>query len=385
MNIFPKSISAMLAIGAVGFAVNSHAAVKCAPDSATSGQAAASCAQPVAYPGYSGHQGQWQPYYYNYGYQPWGGNWAPRRGNSNNSGWDSRNRWNNRDRWDGGNRWFNRGWGDYDSYVDTFGNLKFEMDFDLDFDWDVDADADVESDADSDFDSSSNYRGRNANRLYNRSYKRNYKRYYDDYYRGYGPYNYYNYNYGYNYPYTAAPQATPAPAPLQQPAEPAEQETDFARADVISEPLSQPLNVDDDNDRVLNSSDFCPSTAAGAVVDSFGCTVEEPIVLHGVNFHTDSDRLTQESMAILDGVSATLRAHPELKLEVSGHTDSDAEDNYNRVLSQHRAERVREYLIGKGASAANLTARGYGEERPIASNESAEGKALNRRVELNRL
>ena len=125
MNIFPKSISAMLAIGAVGFAVNSHAAVKCAPDSATSGQAAASCAQPVAYPGYSGHQGQWQPY------------------------------WNNRDRWDGGNRWFNRGWGDYDSYVDTFGNLKFEMDFDLDFDWDVDADADVESDADSDFDSSS--------------------------------------------------------------------------------------------------------------------------------------------------------------------------------------------------------------------------------------
>jgi outer membrane protein OmpA-like peptidoglycan-associated protein len=382
MNTLTKAITILLAGGAVGFAVNSHAAVKCAPGSATSAQAAASCTQPVAYPGYYGGQGQWQPHYYNYGYQPWGGNWTPRRGDSNDYDWDSRNRWNNRDRWKGDNRWFNRGWGDYDSYVDTFGNLKFEMDFDLDFDWDVDADADVDSDADTDFESSSNYRGRNANRFYNRYYNRNYPRYYDGYYRGYGPYNYYNYNYGYSYPYTAAPRVVPAPQ--QQPAAPAEQETDFARADVTSEGPTQPINVDDDNDRVLNSSDFCPNTAAGAVVDSFGCTIAEPIVLRGVNFHTDSDRLTQESMAILDGVAATLRAHPELKLEVSGHTDSDAEDNYNRDLSQRRAERVREYLIGKGASAGNLTARGYGEERPIASNQNAAGKALNRRVELNR-
>jgi outer membrane protein OmpA-like peptidoglycan-associated protein len=277
---------------------------------------------------------------------------------------------------DNSSRWLNNSWSDYDSYVDTFGNLHFDMDFDFEFDWDWDADADIDTDVDGYGEGYSQYDNRFDNRFDN-SY---YNRYYNGNYGRYAPYNYYyNYQYGYNYP--AAQQASTAPAPAPQPPAAAEP----AKVDVEPATPVKPISVDDDKDQVLNSSDFCPNTAEGAQVDAFGCAIDEVIVLRGVNFHTDSDNLTDESTVILDGVSTTLNAHPELKLEVSGHTDSDAEDDYNKHLSQRRAERVREYLINKGAAADNLTAKGYGEERPIASNDTAEGKSLNRRVELNRL
>jgi OOP family OmpA-OmpF porin len=104
-----------------------------------------------------------------------------------------------------------------------------------------------------------------------------------------------------------------------------------------------------------------------------------------VNFHHDSDELTEESLAILDGVAATLLNHPDLPLKVAGHTDSSGDDEFNMDLSQRRAASVRAYLVSKGVDAGHLTAHGYGEERPVASNADSAGRAANRRVELIRL
>jgi outer membrane protein OmpA-like peptidoglycan-associated protein len=143
--------------------------------------------------------------------------------------------------------------------------------------------------------------------------------------------------------------------------------------------------TDGDADGVNDLSDLCPDTAAGIAVDGLGCDDAARIVLRGVNFKTDSDELTIESLTILDGVSATLSAHPQIRVTVAGHTDSDGDDSYNKDLSQRRAQSVVDYLVGHGVDAANLIAQGFGEEQPVASNDTAEGKAQNRRVELNRL
>ena len=145
------------------------------------------------------------------------------------------------------------------------------------------------------------------------------------------------------------------------------------------------VNNDVDKDGILNEMDFCLETPAGTEVDSFGCSKQAAIVLRGVNFHTDSDQLTDSSTTILDKVVKTLVAHPELKVEVAGHTDSDGEDAYNKDLSQRRAATVVEYLVTNQVKPENLTAKGYGETMPMADNDTPEGKALNRRVELNRL
>jgi outer membrane protein OmpA-like peptidoglycan-associated protein len=137
-----------------------------------------------------------------------------------------------------------------------------------------------------------------------------------------------------------------------------------------------------DTDGVVDSGDLCPDTAAGVAVDATGCEREKPITLRGVNFHFNSDELTAESRVILDGVAATLLNHPDLKLEVAGHTDSEGVDEFNLDLSQRRSASVRAYLVSRGVNAENLTSQGYGEARPVGSNQDAAGRAANRRVEL---
>jgi outer membrane protein OmpA-like peptidoglycan-associated protein len=109
------------------------------------------------------------------------------------------------------------------------------------------------------------------------------------------------------------------------------------------------------------------------------------LILEGVNFITDSAELTPESKATLDRTAASLARWPEVRVEVGGHTDSMADDAYNMQLSQRRAETVRAYLIRAGISAKRLEARGYGETRPIAPNDTEAGRARNRRVELTRI
>jgi len=110
--------------------------------------------------------------------------------------------------------------------------------------------------------------------------------------------------------------------------------------------------------------------------------VGEKVVLRGVNFKTASAQLTLNSYAVLDNVVDILMDHVEIELEIQGHTDSQGSDEYNQGLSQRRADSVRNYLLQKGVEARRLRAIGYGERFPIASNDTADGRALNRRVEF---
>jgi len=109
------------------------------------------------------------------------------------------------------------------------------------------------------------------------------------------------------------------------------------------------------------------------------------LILEGVNFITDSAELTAESKGTLDRTVASLKRWPKVRVEIGGHTDAVADDAYNLELSQRRAESVRSYLIRAGIAADRLEAKGYGETRPIAPNDTDAGRARNRRVELRRI
>lgn len=120
-------------------------------------------------------------------------------------------------------------------------------------------------------------------------------------------------------------------------------------------------------------------------VDIMPEKVGEKIVLRGVNFETASSKLTLNSYAVLDNVVEILDEHTEIEIEIQGHTDSQGSDAYNQDLSERRANSVRNYLLQKGVTASRITAIGYGERFPRATNDTAEGRALNRRVEFLRL
>lgn len=140
--------------------------------------------------------------------------------------------------------------------------------------------------------------------------------------------------------------------------------------------------LDSDGDGVLDRLDRCPGTRAGIKVDVNGCEIPEVISLQGVNFATNSANLTPGSAATLDAAAATLAKRGNVRVEVAGHTDSRGSAARNRVLSQQRAESVMRYLVSKGVDPANLTARGYGPDSPVADNKTESGRAANRRVEL---
>ena len=140
--------------------------------------------------------------------------------------------------------------------------------------------------------------------------------------------------------------------------------------------------LDDDGDGVVNSKDKCPGTAAGTAVDNSGCELAAEYKLVGVNFEFDSARLTADSTSKLNDALKILQRHADLKVEVAGHTDSRGSDSYNQGLSERRAKAVADYLIGKGANAANITVKGYGESQPVADNGTEAGRADNRRVEF---
>ncbi len=136
---------------------------------------------------------------------------------------------------------------------------------------------------------------------------------------------------------------------------------------------------DDDGDGVPNDKDACPWTPQYAVVDSRGCWVLGGSLL----FDFDKATLKSEYFSLLDDTKKVFDEYPELKVIVEGHADSVGSDMYNRGLSQRRAQAVVDYLVGKvGIGAGRLEAIGYGESTPVASNETEEGRAKNRRVQF---
>jgi outer membrane protein OmpA-like peptidoglycan-associated protein len=109
---------------------------------------------------------------------------------------------------------------------------------------------------------------------------------------------------------------------------------------------------------------------------------EQPVQLNNIYFDFDSYELKPESFSELDRLYKFLNDNPEIKVEISAHTDASGSDDYNLELSQKRAESVVNYLISNGISSDRLIAKGYGESQPIADNETEQGRALNRRVEM---
>ena len=106
------------------------------------------------------------------------------------------------------------------------------------------------------------------------------------------------------------------------------------------------------------------------------------IELSDALFAFDKFDLNAEAQAMLDRVVSWLSDHPELKVEIGGHTDSRGSDAYNQKLSENRAKSVYDYFVSHGIDAARLSYKGYGESRPIDTNETDEGRQRNRRVEL---
>lgn len=148
---------------------------------------------------------------------------------------------------------------------------------------------------------------------------------------------------------------------------------------------SRGCELDSDNDGVVNSQDLCPNTTAGAEVDETGCegvveTIETFTI--EVQFPTNSSVIGNSFDSEIRRVADFLSENPETIVEIAGHSDSRGAADYNRALSQRRAEAVAERLTGPlGVDPSRVNAVGYGEEAPIASNNTAEGRAENRRVE----
>ena len=174
---------------------------------------------------------------------------------------------------------------------------------------------------------------------------------------------------------------------------------------------------DSDGDGVSNKFDECPKTPEGAEVDSVGCPYDDDMdgVINemdkcpkipgspdnngcpeideasintikesakGIFFETGSDVIKSESFANLDKVAEIAAKYPNAKLTIEGHTDSQGDDDDNMGLSQRRADAVMKYLELKGVEKGRMTATGYGETKPLADNDTDEGRAMNRRVDI---
>ncbi len=108
----------------------------------------------------------------------------------------------------------------------------------------------------------------------------------------------------------------------------------------------------------------------------------EVVRLNNIFFDYDKATLKEESFPELNRVVKFLNDNPNVEIEIDGHTDSRGSDEYNLALSENRSKSVADYLVSKGISQDRLTYKGYGESRPLADNETDEGREMNRRVEF---
>jgi outer membrane protein OmpA-like peptidoglycan-associated protein len=144
---------------------------------------------------------------------------------------------------------------------------------------------------------------------------------------------------------------------------------------------------DTDGDGVDDGEDRCPNTKGP--VSNKGCPEIKQedkdvlnIAMRDVQFEHNSATLRNDSYPILDQISKILATYPEYKIEISGHTDNTGTPETNKKLSEQRARACRDYLISKGMAWSRVASRGFGQTKPIASNDTQQGRATNRRVEF---
>lgn len=150
---------------------------------------------------------------------------------------------------------------------------------------------------------------------------------------------------------------------------------------VATKPVAA-VDGDMDKDGVLDSKDKCPGTGAGAAVNAYGCVAAEKAHIEvEVLFASGSASVPASAHAKIEELAAFLKEHSKTKAEIQGHTDSSGVAKKNQVLSQQRADAVKNYLINKlGVAADRLASHGYGSDKPVADNKTTEGRAENRRV-----
>ncbi|WP_375171444.1 OmpA family protein [Marinobacter sp.] len=161
---------------------------------------------------------------------------------------------------------------------------------------------------------------------------------------------------------------------------------EYVEKPVVVEKQVMIEQADSDRDGVVDGADQCPNTLKGLKVDAVGCVKTDEaqkLVLLGVSFDTNSDRLTANARDILATTAEGLNGQPDLTVEIAGHTDSVGDADYNLRLSRQRAQAVKDYLVELGVPEDQLSAQGYGETSPIQSNDNREGRERNRRVEFN--
>ncbi len=203
----------------------------------------------------------------------------------------------------------------------------------------------------------------------------------------------YQFNFGLTYAFGDRSGA-PEPAPVSEPVAPAVTDTDSDNDGVVDRidrcpgtPAGTSVDrhgcpMDGDKDGVVDVKDECKDTPEGNIVDETGCNKELLVELKGVHFGFDKATLTDEAMAILDMGADTLAKHGHIRISIEGHTDSRGSESYNRGLSERRAQAVLNYMNSKGVSRDRMDWVGHGESKPVDSNDTEDGRANNRRVEL---
>ncbi len=167
-------------------------------------------------------------------------------------------------------------------------------------------------------------------------------------------------------------------------------EVDACPEDPGVEPDGCPLR-DRDGDGILDIDDACPTDpeTRNGFEDADGCPDELPEevrkftgVIEGIYFDLDKSSIRPRSRPVLDAAVEVLAKYPDLKLAISGHTDSSGSHDYNMQLSAERADAVKRYLVGQGIDEDRIQTRGAGPDEPRADNMSREGRQLNRRIEF---
>jgi OOP family OmpA-OmpF porin len=183
---------------------------------------------------------------------------------------------------------------------------------------------------------------------------------------------------------------------------------DFVEKVFLAEAVMVAAPMDSDGDGVPDDLDRCPDTPRGVEVDQYGCPLDSdgdgvpdyldqcPGTPQGVRvnsvgcwivgvplFDFDKFEIKPEYYPVLDEVVRAMMENPGMTVEIQGHTDGIGTEAYNQILSEKRANAVKAYLVDKGIDPDRLTALGFGKTRPIAPNDTAEGRAQNRRVQLN--
>lgn len=134
---------------------------------------------------------------------------------------------------------------------------------------------------------------------------------------------------------------------------------------------------DSDGDGVPDYKDECANTPKGAPVNVVGCWI-----LKGIHFDYNKADIKAQYFGLLDENIRVLQMNPDMVVEIQGHTDGIGSQQYNQPLSERRAESVKNYFILKGVSMKRIYTRGFGKLAPIATNETEEGRAQNRRIEI---